>query len=108
MRFSDNYTDSVADFEAADQEETATASLCKCQKKLVFYLCVWIKRSLWFFIVLFCYPGVYNICAPGCVSDQVSLECLEHEASSINISTAKPLAVTGRVAVSGNSHILYM
>lgn len=45
---------------------------------------------------------------PGlCLSCQVSLGCLEHNALTINTSTAKPLALTGRVAVSGNRHILY-
>lgn len=41
------------------------------------------------------------------LSCQVSLGCLEHNALTINTSTAKPLALTGRVAVSGNRHILY-
>lgn len=45
---------------------------------------------------------------PGlCLLRQVSPGCLEHNASTINTSTAKPLALTGRVAVSGNRHILY-
>lgn len=39
---------------------------------------------------------------------QGSLECLAHKSSPVNRSTGEPLAVTGRVAVSGNSHILYM
>lgn len=47
--------------------------------------------------------GVPALCLPC----QVSLGCLEHNALTINASTAKPLALTGRVAVSGNRHILY-